>query len=154
MCTKIKGLILKQQYYFFFFVTPLFLITGSIRSYYRCTNASCNVKKRVERCMGDPSIVVTTYEGKHTHHSQLMPRGATYSPGGLRPATTFNAAATSFPLQMSPLQTQFMTNLPPFLSCGNYASSSNLLINPTSALLTVDHGLLQDIVPSLMRKLD
>ncbi|KAL4572183.1 hypothetical protein LXL04_018952 [Taraxacum kok-saghyz] len=37
------------------------------RSYYRCTSASCNVKKRVERCMGDPAFVVTTYEGQHIH---------------------------------------------------------------------------------------
>ncbi|XP_028781866.1 WRKY transcription factor 23-like [Neltuma alba] len=44
------------------------------RSYYRCTSASCNVKKRVERSFTDPSIVVTTYEGQHTHTSPLMPR--------------------------------------------------------------------------------
>ncbi|KAD3068715.1 hypothetical protein E3N88_36595 [Mikania micrantha] len=33
----------------------------------RCTSTSCNVKKRVERCMDDPSCVITTYEGKHNH---------------------------------------------------------------------------------------
>ncbi|KAE8703572.1 putative WRKY transcription factor 23 [Hibiscus syriacus] len=44
------------------------------RSYYRCTSTSCNVKKRVERSFTDPSIVVTTYEGQHTHPSPLMPR--------------------------------------------------------------------------------
>ncbi|KAL8544865.1 hypothetical protein ACS0TY_005174 [Phlomoides rotata] len=46
------------------------------RSYYRCTNASCNVKKRVERSCNDPTIVVTTYEGQHTHASPQMPRPA------------------------------------------------------------------------------
>ncbi|GAB2282173.1 WRKY transcription factor [Dionaea muscipula] len=45
------------------------------RSYYRCTSASCNVKKRVERCVNDPTIVVTTYEGQHTHFSPMMSRG-------------------------------------------------------------------------------
>ncbi|KAE8722837.1 putative WRKY transcription factor 23 [Hibiscus syriacus] len=44
------------------------------RSYYRCTASSCNVKKRVERSFSDPSIVVTTYEGQHTHLSPIMPR--------------------------------------------------------------------------------
>ncbi|KAH6763096.1 WRKY DNA-binding protein 57 [Perilla frutescens var. hirtella] len=39
------------------------------RSYYRCTNSNCRVKKRVERSWEDSSVVITTYEGQHTHHS-------------------------------------------------------------------------------------
>ncbi|RRT61068.1 hypothetical protein B296_00029708 [Ensete ventricosum] len=39
------------------------------RSYYRCTAPKCNVKKRVERSYQDSSVVATTYEGQHTHHS-------------------------------------------------------------------------------------
>ncbi|CAN6345716.1 unnamed protein product [Urochloa humidicola] len=52
------------------------------RSYYRCTAARCGVKKRVERSHQDPSTVVTTYEGQHTHPSPLSllrPGGGAYA---------------------------------------------------------------------------
>lgn len=37
------------------------------RSYYRCTQDNCRVKKRVERLAEDPRMVITTYEGRHAH---------------------------------------------------------------------------------------
>ncbi|KAH1107126.1 hypothetical protein J1N35_010894, partial [Gossypium stocksii] len=54
-------------------------------SYYRCTTTSCNVKKRVERSFTDPSMVITTYEGQHTHPSPIMPRSSLGGGSGSAP---------------------------------------------------------------------
>ncbi|XP_019436010.1 PREDICTED: probable WRKY transcription factor 75 [Lupinus angustifolius] len=37
------------------------------RSYYRCTHQECNVKKQIQRLTKDEGVVMTTYEGIHTH---------------------------------------------------------------------------------------
>ncbi|KAM3412806.1 hypothetical protein ACQJBY_004149 [Aegilops geniculata] len=48
------------------------------RSYYRCTTQKCPVKKRVERSFQDAAVVITTYEGKHTHPIPATLRGANH----------------------------------------------------------------------------
>ncbi|WOL19626.1 putative WRKY transcription factor 3 isoform X3 [Canna indica] len=50
---------------------------SKIRSYYKCRNKNCRVKKRVEWPHGDPSNLQITYDGNQHNHrpppSDLLP---------------------------------------------------------------------------------
>ncbi|XP_074316009.1 uncharacterized protein LOC141652442 [Silene latifolia] len=114
------------------------------RSYFRCTSAACNVKKRVERSFNDPSIVMTTYEGQHTHPSAVVQASAFGA----------NAAAYALPLQIN--YSYLNRSLPPHFN--HFNTCTPLLVSQErrvtggatslGASMLTDNGLLQDIIPS------
>lgn len=132
------------------------------RSYYRCTTAACGVKKRVERSSDDPSIVVTTYEGQHTHLSPVTPRGISSETGfGSANLSSFVVPQPHhFQHQQQQQHSYLYNSMPPL----NFTSSTNsssfpsflqerILSYPSPAASWLkDNGLLQDLVPSDMRK--
>ncbi|RRT86103.1 hypothetical protein B296_00000206 [Ensete ventricosum] len=113
------------------------LCIDHLRSYYRCTAPKCNVKKRVERSCQDPTTVITTYEGQHTHHSPASLRGGAHL---LSPSPTTNLRRSLLLQQVSRIggsagytnPNTYHAGLPPLLP----------------QLHVADHGLLQDVVPS------
>ncbi|KAI3730716.1 hypothetical protein L1987_61891 [Smallanthus sonchifolius] len=128
------------------------------RSYYRCTNSKCTVKKRVERSSTDPTTVITTYEGQHCHHTVGFPRGL------------ISHHEVSYPRLLMPSSNsqQFSYLRPQLPQVGDRGVSrsqpqvvsseagdhqiSNYEQPPTSLQRSsVDQGLLEDIVPPIMR---
>ncbi|KAK4353229.1 hypothetical protein RND71_028747 [Anisodus tanguticus] len=110
------------------------------RSYYRCTTASCGLKKRVERSIQDPSIVVTTYEGTHTHPCPATPRGYV----GVLPRTTAYGGAIGGGGDSGGRTYYGDSSL---FSTNNNSLQEKRFWN-SSSYLAKDYGLLQDMVSS------
>ncbi|XP_078438107.1 WRKY DNA-binding protein 2 [Wolffia australiana] len=72
------------------------------RSYYKCTNPGCTVRKHVERASHDLKSVITTYEGKHNHDVPAV-RSSSQSTNGLSGCGS-GGSASAPPVNRRPLQ--------------------------------------------------
>lgn len=70
----------------------------SPRAYFKCSfSPNCHVKKKVQRSLGDPSILVATYEGEHNHPSPLQAEMLAATSQGAATAFCPSASCMDFP---------------------------------------------------------
>eukprot|EP00268_Persea_americana_P009527 TRINITY_DN13814_c1_g1_i4.p1 TRINITY_DN13814_c1_g1~~TRINITY_DN13814_c1_g1_i4.p1 ORF type:complete len:337 (-),score=57.86 TRINITY_DN13814_c1_g1_i4:286-1296(-) len=108
------------------------------RSYYRCTSQKCSVKKRVERSFQDPTTVITTYEGVHTHPSPATLRGSAASMLAPSILTPTPSSVTNFH------QDLFMQMPSTNFHLGDASSVYLQSLSHNQRLQLPDYGLLQD----------
>ncbi|XP_077210300.1 WRKY transcription factor 71-like [Tasmannia lanceolata] len=114
------------------------------RSYYRCTSQNCSVKKLVERSFQDPKIVITTYEGQHTHHCPATLRGN--GAGILVPSTVIA------PRAMPNFHQELKMQMPQTNIQSDTTSMYRQNLTSHQQFQLSDYGLLQDIIPSLVHR--